>query len=300
MRKIVYLILLAILLIPATSNSVEASFVSDRNYRHELRKENNQNIKLIKEFFKQHNKYANTHDVNNLEKLYTDSYINNDGFDKKVYFKSIEETWQSCPDITYTIKIKSININGDYADVNVEETATGTINERIENDKTIAGELHSLAEGIYHMIRINGKWYINAETALTDESSLLYGDARFMEIELQAPNQVSAGETYTVSLKVDTDENTVVVGSIDHDPVTYPTNTPKSELRTINKSSQMLERFIKANSDNINEYAVASLAISKMQPIGTSYRIYMAGLACVMRRVNVIPKNNFINIEEDK
>lgn len=300
MRKFAYIFALLMLIMPLSFNEGQASLISDRAYRHEQLRENKQNIKLIKELFDKHTKYANSHDIKNLETLYADNYINNDGFNKEAYFKSIEQTWKSCTDVTYKVKISLIDIKGDYADVHVEETATGTISEKIEDGKSIAGELHSYEKGIYHVIKINGQWYICGETSLADEGSLLYGDARFMNIELEAPNQVSAGETYTISLKVDTDEDTVVVGSIDHDPVTYPTNTPKSNLRTINKSSNMLERLIKANTDNINEYAIASIVLSKMQPIGNSYRIYMSGIACLMRRVNVIPKNNFIKIEDEK
>ena len=44
---------------------------------------------------------------------------------KKFILKSIKDTWESCKDLTYTTKIISLNINGDYANVNVEETANG-------------------------------------------------------------------------------------------------------------------------------------------------------------------------------
>ena len=105
--------------------------------------------------------------------------------------------------------------------------------------------------------------------------------------------------TYGDVEKVDADKNTFIIGAIDKDPVTYPASVPKSELRALNKE-QTLERILTANTDNINEYAVASLAISKVEhgENTNSYRIYMSGLACVMKRINVIPKNNFIKIEE--
>ena len=63
--------------------------------------------------------------------------------------------------------------------------------------------------------------------------------------------------------------------------------------------SQILERLIKANTDNVNEYAIASLAISKAKNLGEDhFQIYMAGLACVMKRVNVVPKNKLIKLED--
>ena len=70
-------------------------------------------------------------------------------------------------------------------------------------------------------------------------------------------------------------------------------------MRALNTETQTLERLLTSNSDNINEYAVASLAISKVQNVNEeNFRIYMAGLACIMKRVNVIPKNNHIKIED--
>lgn len=297
MKKIIFGLLFISLLLPIAQTTAEASIISDRAYRAEVRREQKQDIKLIKQLFKSHNNYANKHEAKTLAHLYADNYINNDGFDKTAYFKSIDSTWEACKDLTYHTKILSISIHGENASVNVLETASGTITETI-GSVPIAGEIHSRAEGIYHLIKINGAWYISGETALTDESTLLYGDARFMNIELNSPAQVSSGETYTISLKVDAEDDTFIIGSLDHDPVKYPPTTPKSELRALGQS-QTLERLIKANTDNLNEYAVASLAISKVKDLGDEhYRIYMAGLACIMKRVNVVPKNNFIEIEE--
>ena len=275
----------------------DASLVSDKIYRTEQRKENKKMIKQIKSLFNEHNRYANQHDLNGLETLYADSYINNDGFNKEVYFKSIKETWDSCNDLTYTTKITSIDINGDYASVNVEEYADGTLRES-SGFMDVTGEIHSKSTGIYHLVLVNDRWLISGETSLTDESSLLYGDARFMNIEIQAPAQVNSGDVYTTTVKIDADSDTFIVGSIDRDSVTYPVTTPHSELRAM-PQSQTLERLLKANTDNLNEYTVASLAISKAKDVGgNNFRVYMAGLACVMKRVNVIPKNEYIKIED--
>lgn len=297
MKKIVYLLIISALIMPLTTLYSEASLVSDKKYRLEQRKEQRQDIKQIKKLLETHNNFANRHDLKNLSTLYTDTYVNNDGFDKKVYFKSIEATWQACKDLTYTTDIIDIEITGDYANVNVIETAIGTVTDTIES-MPVTGEIHSISTGIYHLVKINGNWFISGETALSDESSLLYGDARFMNIEILAPAQVSSGETYTSTVKVDTDEKTFIMGSIDHDPITYPAGSPKNELRAM-PQSQILERVLKANTDNLNEYTIASLAISKAKQTNEkNFQIYVAGLACVMRRVNVIPKNNFIKLED--
>ncbi len=297
MKKIILFIIFTSLCIPFSLSSADASLVSDKNYRSQQYKDYRQETKKIKELFKVHNAFANKHDLSSLKTLYTDNYVDNDGFNKTVYFKSIEETWKECKNITYSTKILSIKMDGDYASVNVEETATGTIMDLLELEP-IAGEIHSKSTGIYYLTKVNDKWMISGENSLTDESSLLYGDARFMNIEIQAPNQVAAGDSYTATVKIDANENTFIIGSIDRDPVTFPSGSPNSKLRAI-PQSQTLERIFKSNTDNLNEYTIASLAISKVNNANSNTKIYMAGLACVMKRINVVPKNNFIQLEQE-
>ena len=261
-------------------------------------KECKKELKQIEKFLKDHNDIANKHDLQNLKMLYSEDYINNDGYNKDVYFKSVEDTWNDCNDLTYTMKITKAEINGRYASVWVDETATGTVLESMDTI-TASGEIHSKSSGIYHLTKAGDKWLISGETLLYDESSILYGDARFMDINLQTPAQVKAGETYTATVSLNTDEeNILAIGSIEKDLVTYPTTIPSGPLRAM-PQSKSLERIFNANKDNINEYAVASLAISKSKgKTYENYQIYIAGLACIMKRVNVIPNNKFIKSED--
>ena len=279
--------------IPCTNLSADASFISDRAYAAQQRKEYRKEVKQIKELINLQAALADKHDIEALKQLYTDDYINNDGFNKELYFKNVKETWDECKDLTYKTKILSIDVNGNNAAVTVDETATGTVFETSE-DFAVAGEIHSKSSGIYYLTKNGGKWFISGETLLTDESSLLYGDARFMEIELHTPYQVNAGDSYTAALKINADDKTFAIASIERDSVTYPSSLPSGPLRAMPKSN-MLERVLTANKDNINEYAVASLAISKaVGETMENYRIYMAGLACIMKRINIVPKNNFL------
>ncbi len=298
MKRIIFITFLMLL---ASGNigsqSAQASFVSDRMYRLEQNKIQKNEIKQIKKMILRHTELANKHDIEALKPFYADFYMNNDGFNKEIYFKNVQETWEECSDLTYKVDIVSIDVKGDYADVTLDEIATGTVFETMELGSA-AGEIHSKSREISHLKKINGEWVFTGDTSISDESSLLYGDARFLNIELMAPSQVAAGEEYTVSVKVDTDNDAYIIGSIAQDLVTYPTKNTEPPLRVFPKS-QILERVLKANSDNLNEYAVASMAISKTASIGFDrMRVYMAGLACVMKRINVIPKNNFANLEE--
>ena len=299
MKKILLFTILALFTMTCTNLCAQASLVSTGSYRNEQNKINKAETKQIKQLFKVHEQFANKHDITGLKTLYSDNYINNDGFNKEVYFKSVEETWEQCKDLTYASKILSVEINGNNADVSMEESAVGTIYDKVDR-LSITGEIHAKSTSVYHLEKKADKWFIKGETMLSDESALLYGDARFMNIELIAPSQVGSGETYTTIVSTDADDNTVIVGSLEHDPVVYPTKTPNGPLRTMTKT-HILERYIKANTDNINEYAVASLAISKSltDKLGGT-KVYMAGVACLMKRINVVPKNNFAKLEDKK
>ncbi len=299
MKKVLLFTILALLTFSCSNISAQASLISTGSYRNEQNKLNKSEIKEIKQLFSLHTEFANKHDLSGLKSLYSDNYINSDGYKLEPYFKTVEETWDQCKDLTYNAKITSIDINGNNANVSITETAVGTVYDKMDS-LAITGEIHAKSSSIYQIVKINGKWLISGEQMLTDESALLYGDARFMNIELIVPNQVGAGETYTVTVKTDKDENSVIIGSIEHDPVVYPSQIPNGPLRTMPKSG-ILERYIKANTDNINEYAVASLAISKTKADANNIpKVYMAGIACLMKRINIVPKNNFIILEGKK
>ena len=92
MKKIIFTLLLTTFIVPSIGLSAEASLISDRSYRVEQKRIQKQDIANIKKLIKNHNIYANKHNIKNLEPLYSDNYMNNDGFNKKAYFKSVEST----------------------------------------------------------------------------------------------------------------------------------------------------------------------------------------------------------------
>ena len=69
-------------------------------------------------------------------------------------------------------------------------------------------------------------------------------------------------------------------------------------FRQLTEENQ-LERVFRANNKNINEYATASIGIAKAETFDKSKtRVYLSGVAFLMTRVNIIPKNEYITIED--
>ncbi len=268
----------------------KAQIVQNREYRN--------TISQIKEVFELQDKHTNSHNLDKLSELYAENFVNTDGFGKKVYFELIKNTWETYSDIIYGTVVRDIQVNGDYATVQTFETALATTHEQSETLDAF-GELRSSANSIYYLQKFGNKWLITAEQILNEESQLKYGDARFIKMDLKAPNMVSAGQEYSASLDIELGEDESAIASIENQEIIHPIGKPKEIFRQLGENNE-LERLFKANKKNINEYATASIGIAKTVPYDeTRSRVYVSGIAFLMSRVNVIPENKYITEEED-
>ena len=252
----------------------------------------------IREVFEKQDEYTNSHNLDKLSQLYSEKFVNTDGFNKKVYFKLIKDTWETYSDITYTTTIRDIQIEGNFATVQTYETALATSHEQSETIDAF-GELSSTANSIYYLQKSGEKWLITAEQILNEKSQLKYGDARFIKMDLEAPNLVNSGDEYTATLDIELGENENAIASIENQEIIHPLAAEKEKFRTLSEQNE-LERIFKANNKNINEYATASIGIAKTVPYDeTKAKVYVSGIAFLMTRVNVIPENKYITVEED-
>ncbi len=251
----------------------------------------------IENLFAKQDDFAKKYDLEGLKAIYGDNFINNDGYNKELYFGFVKDTWESYPDITYKTEIKSIKLNGEYATVETYETAVATTRDDAALPGAI-GELHSSSNCIYHLEKVFDKWLITGEHVLDETSTLKYGDARYVKMALDSPAMVSAGQSYNANLKVDLPPGVIVIASINQEKIADPSVKPEEKYRRL-PDDQTLSRIFSANTDNLNEYNIASVGITHTEAVSdTRFRVYMNGLAFVMTRVNVVPKNNFAKPEE--
>lgn len=250
--------------------------------------------KEIENLFWTQDRYVKNYDVDSLKKLYSDNFTNNDGFTKDVYFSLIKETWETYPDITYKTKIKNIKINGNYAIVETQESAVAITKE--EDLIPAIGELNSASNCRYHLEKLSDHWVITGEDVLDEYSTLKYGDARFIKMNLSAPAMIKSRTPYTAKLSVDLPPEQVVIASISREKIVNPAPKPDEKYRKLSEE-QILERMFTSNTENLNEYNVAAIGITKAVPVSKdNVRVFMNGLAFIMTRVNVVPKNDFAKI----
>lgn len=249
----------------------------------------------VVKFFQDHVYYANQNDLSNFIKLYAPVYVSNDGFNIESTKNLFTQLWKQYNGIHYKNKVHSISFCGDTAIVNVSEIA----NAAIANDNK-KGELKSCVDVIYYLQRKGKSWIITGENVISEEILIAWGDAKSVAMFLEAPQLVGAGEEYSAKLYIAPPNGIFAIGSISSEIVSYPQKPQKDVFKKF-AQDYSLERILMANTKNTNEYVVASIGFSRpTMSSATGLNMNLSGYACLIRRVNVVPKNNYIEVKSDK
>lgn len=244
-KRFILTLIFSLALAGLQTEPAQAGFVGSYKARISANREFKNTQQEIKEIFVKQDKFTNAHDLDKLSDLYDESFVNNDGFDKKLYFKLIKDTWETYPEIQYDTVIRDIQIDGDYASVQTFETALAVTHEQSEKVDAY-GELRSNANSIYYLKKSGKKWQIVSEQVLSEKSQLKYGDARFIKMDLNAPRVINAGEEYSAELSIDLADDESGIASIDKQLVIHPLDKPEEAFRAIGADSE-LERIFTAN-----------------------------------------------------
>ena len=265
MKKISVLIFSALLL--TSICPVQAGIVATQKAKIEQNRIYKINYNDVKAVINQQTVYTNKYDLDGLSSLYAKDFTNSDGFNKEVYFKLIKETWETYPDIIYKTHINNIEFSDNYATVVVDETAIATSKETV-GELSVIGELYSTSKCVYFLEKQGTKWVISSEKILDETSTLKYGNARYSKIELSAPKQIGANQDYTATLKVTAPKDSAVIASISKENIVYPQTKAEDAFRRLT-GDNILERVFHSNSENVNEYTVASVGITRAEPTYT-------------------------------
>lgn len=240
--------------------------------------------KEIANLFKKVDKYTEKQDLKKLKELYDDNFINNDGFDKEIYFKAVKASFENYKYTSVNTEIKNYAVFDNYATVYVTENSEGeTIGENEEK-----GLIISSSDTYYYLVREGRKWKIASANVMDEKCSLLYGEAKNVYFSLNVPLQVKAGSEYTSSLSFQPAKNTIIMAALSNEPITFPAQGLQKESYKTVKNDGILERILTANKDKFNEYSIASIGITSPEINGTKISVKLIGTAYIVRRVNVL------------
>ena len=285
MKKIFIIIVLALELIV----NVHAEEISPL---FKLREVFNTDSREIKALLHSQVKYANSTDFDKFISTYDENYINADGFDYKSYSSLVKDIWKTYDKIEYGIKIKNISVSENTAIAELVETSFA----EIPVSDALDGVLRSEANSVYYLKKINGSWKVTSDHVISETTSMLYGDAKNMDIKLSVPNQIMADTEYTASLEFIPPKDTIAIASIASDKIEYPQSQPEEVFRKM-PDDYILERLFISNNDNVNEYVIASIGLTKADVCDLSIKLSLTGFGYQISRVNVIPYNKFVKSE---
>ncbi len=239
----------------------------------------------INNFFKKYNKYSSKNDLEKLRTMYTEQYVNNDGFNKETVFKMMEMASDAYKEVKYKTEVLDININGNYAVVKAREFATGETSKAVEklND---TGCINSEIYYTDYLVKLDNKWQISATDVTYEKVDLKYGEAKNMNVDISAPDCVPENSEYEASIKTTSPDGVFIVGSIVNEQIVFPQVEGKDVYRSIKNDE--LVRVLKSNENNHNEYVTVSIAITRAEVEPPSLVLNMTGMAFVMKRVNVL------------
>lgn len=240
-------------------------------------------------------KFANRTDFDKFIATYDKKYVNSDGFNLEIYSTLVKDIWKTYDNIKYGIKIKNISVEDDKAVAELTETSYA----QIPLTDKFSGELKSESNSVYFLQKINGEWKVVSDSVLDETTSMLYGEAKNLDIKLTVPTQIPANTEYSAMLEFTPPKETYAVASIASDKVEYPQKQAQEVYRVLPEDN-ILERLFTSNSDNANEYIIASIGLTKAAVDDLNIKLSLTGFGYTIKRVNVIPQNKLVTKDESQ
>jgi hypothetical protein len=243
---------------------------------------------------------SNRHDLDGVLRHYSPSFTSGDSLSLKDIRGLILDTWKMFPDIHYDSQTLEVRVNGNWATVESIDTAKASAKvDSAISDKP--GTMQSRSRGMLYLHRTGKTWEILSDATLYEKAVIVYGPYDNIDIDVETPEQVFAGESYTAKVDVSVPSGNIAFATLSQEPLTFPQHTAKDKFRTLSTDKTDLERIFKANSTNNNEVVTATVGFTEIgQDDQERPTINLKGIMTVVKRVNVTPKSTFKEIPADQ
>lgn len=239
--------------------------------------------RAVRNLIKSQVHYANKMDLKKLVSTYDKNYINGDGLNLDLYSNLVQDIWNSYGDIEYNVFVKSVNIENDKAIANVIEKS----NANVRASRLLTGKLTSVSNSVYYFNKTAKGWKVVSDKVLDETTSLMYGEAANLNIKMTVPKEVEPDTEYSAILEFEPPKNMLAIASLASDRVEYPQKQTQEVFRALPEDN-ILERLFISNSENFNEYIVASIGLTKTSVDDLSVKLSLTGFGYLIKRVNVI------------
>lgn len=240
---------------------------------------------------------SNRHDIEAVLKHYSPNFMSGDGLSLKEVRGLIQDTWRMFPDIRYSSQILEVRVSGNWATVESLDSATATAKvDPVVSDKP--GTMKSRSKGLLYLHRIGKTWEIASDYTLYEKATITYGPFDNISLDVDAPEQVFAGEAYTAKVRVGIPAGNIAFATLSQEPLVYPQRMGKDKFRTLSTDKTELERIFNANTTNNNEVVTATVGFTEIgQDEQERPTIQLKGIMTIVKRVNVVPKSTYKDVK---
>ena len=244
--------------------------------------------KEVKSTLREYNKALSSQDINKIKSFFDENYKSADGFTLDELVQMLEKTYSAYGKMKQKTKVNSITAFDNYAVVILNDETRAVVHPDKTKSKEKQGVLDGKSVYALYLKKTQEGWKIFYDEILAETTSLKYGVANKIPMELNTPLLIKKGQEYDLSLKMNKPDDVVALASITNEEIQYPTPDYKEKFRKFPTSGE-LERIVRANDNNKSEYAIASIGFTKisLNEEETKARIEVVGMAYLMKRINM-------------
>ena len=248
----------------------------------------------IRTLLKNHNKAIQEHRLSDIKVYYDDSYKSADGYNLEDLTTMLDKAHKTYGNIKYKTKINNITAFDNWALAQMSDTSIAKIypdNNKKNKDKM--GVLEGTSSYVVYLKNTPDGWKIISDDVLMEETSLKYGIANKINMDLVTPAFIQNGQEYDLSLKMDKPDDIIALASISREEISYPPVDAQEKFRKFPSEGE-LERLVRANNKNLDEYAIASVGFTRISfsEEQAKAKIEILGMAYIMKRIN----NEILNL----
>ena len=187
----------------------------------------------IKSTLRQYNKALSSQNLEKIKEFYDDNYKSSDGFVLEELAQMLEKTFNAYDKMKQKSKINNITVLEDHAIVQLTDISKAIVHPDKAKLKEKQGILNGKSIYVLYFKKINGKWKIYYDEILAETTTLKYGIANKIPMELIAPSLIKNGEQYDLGLKIEKPEDIVALASLTNEEIQYPTPEHKEKFRKV-------------------------------------------------------------------
>jgi hypothetical protein len=226
----------------------------------------------------------NNHDIGGLRRLMDNDFFTADGLTYNQIIQLAQQTWQMYPTAKTYFDIKSIRVNGDYAEAETMARLVGSM--AYIPSIGASGDMRSTIHDLFALKKTNKGWKLSGQYIVEEFVNITFGNVNNINAHLTVPNTMAPGQPYTANVDVLLPAGTTATVGLAQSTPAYPIVEPAFSY--VQLAGPSMAKQFTSNLYGRNEDVAARINVSN------GYTGQAMGMIWLSKRVNLIDTVNMI------